>query len=87
MAVRTVDVPSPGPNDVLLRVEAAGLNPLDFKIQDDGLFTTEYPTILGFDAAGIIVAVGSNVEVLGYGAERTPSNHPISTALGGFFES
>ena len=67
LVVRTVDVPSPGPNDVLLRVEAAGLNPLDFKIQDDGLFTTEYPAILGFDAAGFIAAVGSNVDRLQVG--------------------
>ncbi len=67
LAVRTVDVPSPGPDDVILRVEAAALNPLDWKIQDAGLFTTAFPTILGWDAAGVVVSVGSNVDRLKVG--------------------
>ncbi|TFK93790.1 GroES-like protein [Polyporus arcularius HHB13444] len=67
LAVQTVDVPSPGPDDVLLKVEAAALNPLDWKIQDAGLFTTAFPTILGWDAAGVVVAVGSKVDRLKVG--------------------
>ncbi|KAI0711848.1 GroES-like protein [Cerioporus squamosus] len=67
LAVRTADVPTPGPDDVLLRVESAALNPLDWKIQDAGLFTAAFPTILGWDAAGVVVAVGSNVERLKVG--------------------
>ena len=67
LAVRTVNVPSPGPDDVLLRVEAAGLNPLDWKIQETGLYTTTYPVLLGEDGAGVVVAVGSNVDRLKIG--------------------
>ena len=67
LAVRTVNVPSPGRDDVLLRVEAAGLNPLDWKIQETGLYTTTYPVLLGEDGAGVVVAVGSNVDRLKIG--------------------
>ncbi|RPD60290.1 GroES-like protein [Lentinus tigrinus ALCF2SS1-7] len=59
--VSTTDVPKPGPDDVLVKIEATALNPLDWKVQKYGLFVEVYPTVLGFDAAGRVVAVGENV--------------------------
>ena len=50
--------PSPGPNEVLVRVQAASLNPVDFKVAAVGSDLWTYPHVSGVDAAGIIEAVG-----------------------------
>ncbi len=60
------DFPSPSPaaNQVLLKVYAAGINPLDWKIcegQLKFLLGARFPLILGNDAAGVITAVGGEV--------------------------
>lgn len=44
--IHTADVPKPGPGQILVKVQAAGLNPLDWKIQLYGLFIDEFPSIL-----------------------------------------
>ncbi|RPD59725.1 GroES-like protein [Lentinus tigrinus ALCF2SS1-6] len=56
-------VPKPGPNDVLLKVVAAGLNPADWKIQSGapGPLVSQWPFIGGLEAAGIIEEVGAEV--------------------------
>ncbi len=59
--VQDVDVASPGPDDVLIKVEAAGLNPVEGKIQALGILSQSWPQILGFDGAGTVVVIGSNV--------------------------
>ena len=61
--VHTADVPKPGPGQLLIKVEAAGLNPVDWKIQLYGLFsdTMEFPSILGSDAAGTVEELGEGV--------------------------
>lgn len=56
--------PQPGPNDVLVSVRAASVNPVDFKVRDGQLrFLRPYrfPLILGHDCAGEVAAVGANV--------------------------
>lgn len=60
-SVGTTSVPQPGANEVLIRVEAAALNPIDWKIQRYGIVVEKYPAILGSDIAGVIEGVGSNV--------------------------
>ncbi|MGB8600929.1 MAG: NADP-dependent oxidoreductase [Rhizomicrobium sp.] len=60
----TLPEPSVGPDDVLIEVHAAGLNPLDLKIRD-GAFKAflpyRPPLILGHDVAGKVIRVGGNV--------------------------
>ena len=53
-------VPSPGPGEVLVRVSAAGLNPLDVKIAagEAAHAQVRTPAVLGLDAAGVVVATG-----------------------------
>ncbi len=63
-ALKTRDVPKPGPGDVLVKNIAVGLNPVDWKIQTWGLFVEKYPVILGLDAAGVVEAVGEGVTSL-----------------------
>ncbi|KAI0690510.1 GroES-like protein [Cerioporus squamosus] len=65
--VWTTDVPTPAADDVLVKIEATALNPLDWKIQAHGPFVEVYPTILGFDGAGTVVALGENVSTVAVG--------------------
>lgn len=39
------------------------MNPVDWKVQDLGIIVQSYPAIIGSDLAGIVEAVGENVEV------------------------
>lgn len=59
--IHTADVPKPGPGQILVKVQAAGLNPLDWKIQLYGLFIDEFPSILGHDVAGTVEELGEGV--------------------------
>ncbi|KAI0715786.1 GroES-like protein [Cerioporus squamosus] len=56
----------PGPKDVLVKVVAAGLNPLDWKLVDTpfSVFIPSYPFISGSDGAGIVEEVGAEVTTL-----------------------
>lgn len=60
------DRPTPSLNadEVLIKVTATAINPVDWKIRDYKLFLSEYPAILGSDAAGEIASVGSDVKTL-----------------------
>lgn len=56
--------PTPGPDDLLVSVCAASVNPLDFKIREGkvkALLPYKFPLILGNDLAGTVKAVGANV--------------------------
>ncbi len=57
---REVDLPDPGPGEVLLRHEAIGLNFID-TYHRSGLYPIELPGTLGLEAAGTIEAVGEGV--------------------------
>ncbi|PYI24005.1 GroES-like protein [Aspergillus japonicus CBS 114.51] len=48
-------------NQVAIKITATAVNPVDWKIRDYNVFLKSYPAVLGSDAAGEIVAVGSNV--------------------------
>lgn len=54
-------VPTPGEGEILVRNHAIAANPVDWKIQDYGLFVETYPSVLGSDVAGEVVSVGSGV--------------------------
>jgi NADPH:quinone reductase-like Zn-dependent oxidoreductase len=88
LELRTVDTPSPGDGEVLIRVAAASVNPLDWH------FMTGTPYVLrlvagirrprrairGADVAGTVVAVGADVEGL------APGDRVMGTARGSFAE-
>ena len=60
--IRSVPVPMPSPGQLLVKIHAAALNPVDWKIQKRGAFITEYPVILGSDIAGTVEALSVGVE-------------------------
>jgi NADPH2:quinone reductase len=53
--------PTPGAGQVVVRAKAIGVNPVDTYIRDGRYGERSFPFILGFDAAGIVEAVGSGV--------------------------
>jgi NADPH:quinone reductase len=60
-ALMEVPDPQPGPGQVLIKVEAAGINPFDRMIADGALQPigpARFPLVLGVDLAGIVEAVG-----------------------------
>jgi NADPH2:quinone reductase len=65
--------PKPGPGELLVKVAAAGVNPVDFKLRQ-GVFKDwmplTFPAVLGGDFAGTVVAVGPGVNPSRIG-ERT----------------
>jgi NADPH:quinone reductase-like Zn-dependent oxidoreductase len=58
-SLRDVPEPQPGPDEILVRVTAAGVNPVDWKLRDNGM--KPMPFVLGQDFAGVVSAFGSNV--------------------------
>ncbi|WP_039631191.1 NADP-dependent oxidoreductase [Streptomyces sp. 769] len=68
--------PKVGPDSVLIRVHAAGVNPVDWKVVAgylDGMMHAHFPLIPGWDVAGVVEAVGADAteyavgdEVIGY---------------------
>ncbi|GAA2068376.1 NADP-dependent oxidoreductase [Streptomyces albiaxialis] len=66
-ALRLTDLPEPkvAPGEVLIRVKAAGVNPVDWKLAGgglDALMETHFPLIPGWDVAGVVERVGLDVE-------------------------
>ncbi|KAK0117870.1 hypothetical protein ONS95_012190 [Cadophora gregata] len=51
-------IPRPGPNQLLVKVLVAGLNPHDQRTRDAGLFVTTYPYVLASDLVGEVIAIG-----------------------------
>ncbi|MEU1571451.1 NADP-dependent oxidoreductase [Streptomyces collinus] len=66
--VRT-ERPVPKPNEVLVRVRAAGVNPTDWKHRATGGFLGEPPFVLGWDVSGVVEAVGIGVVAFAPGDE------------------
>ncbi|KAI0074134.1 GroES-like protein [Panus rudis PR-1116 ss-1] len=64
MVIGTVDVYKPEVGEALVRIEATGLSPADWKIHEWGIGITEFPTILGGPAAGVVVQLGEGVSNL-----------------------
>lgn len=54
------NAPQPGPNDLIVEVRGISVNPVDVKVRASAQ-PENGPRILGFDAAGIVTAVGSAV--------------------------
>ena len=67
---RDVEKPHPGPGEVLVRVVAAGTNPVDAKFRAaGGSIGLEAPIVLGADISGVVEEVGAGVTDLAPGDE------------------
>jgi NADPH:quinone reductase-like Zn-dependent oxidoreductase len=80
LEVRDVPRPSPGPDEVLVEVKAAGINPGESKIRTGALhdrWPSTFPSGQGSDLAGVVADVGPGVaeftvgdEVVGFTDQR-----------------
>ena len=64
LTVSSIAPPAAGTGQVLVRVHAAGINGLDWKLREGYLqkaFPLQLPTVLGIELAGIVEAVGAGV--------------------------
>ena len=87
--VRVADMPDPElrNDDVLVEVHAAGVNPLDSKIRDGQfkrILRYRLPLVLGNEAAGVVVRVGSQVRRFKPGDEVYA--RPATDRIGTFAE-
>jgi NADPH:quinone reductase-like Zn-dependent oxidoreductase len=62
-AVMALPKPKPGPGQILIKIRAAGMNPMDRAISEGEWKATmpgTFPLVLGSDVAGVVEAVGQN---------------------------
>ncbi|MBU3078081.1 zinc-binding alcohol dehydrogenase family protein [Sphingomonas quercus] len=64
-----VPAPTPGPRDIIVRVKAISVNPADTKIRASATPADGAARILGWDAAGIVEAIGPEVTLFAVGDE------------------
>ena len=63
LQVETVDVPSPAPGEVRIRVKALGLNRAEAMFRSGHyLEQPRFPARLGYEAAGVVESIGAGVE-------------------------
>lgn len=84
LRVEEVEKPAPGPRDVLVRVFAASVNPVDTKIRagaQRGIVRLTLPWILGLDVSGVVEEVGPSVTRFSVGDEvmSTPTHRRPGT--------
>src|SRR5688572_15179680 len=64
LELRDVPAPTPGPGEVLVRVVASGPNPVDGKLRQDASWAgLKPPVVLGYDASGVVEAVGPGADL------------------------
>jgi NADPH:quinone reductase-like Zn-dependent oxidoreductase len=83
-----VPAPTVGPRDVLVRVAAAGINPLDKMVRDGEfkrLLKYKTPFVLGHDVAGVVTQVGADVRHFKVGDEVYA--RPRDGRIGAFAEA
>lgn len=85
--------PTPGPGQVLVRVAATSVNPVDYKIRDGSAaaLAPPFPAVLHMDVAGTVAALGENAsgfavgdEVFGCAGGMVGAEGPLPGALADF---
>ena len=72
LITKDIETPSIGANEVLIKTKAIGVNPVDYKVRAnepfiDMIIGEQRPVILGWDVAGVITEVGTDVNELKIG--------------------
>ncbi|HUE13673.1 MAG TPA: NADPH:quinone reductase [Planctomycetaceae bacterium] len=79
--------PKPGPTQVLVKVGAVSVNPIDTYIRSGAVpAPLKFPYIIGSDLAGTVVACGSEVRTLKPGDRVWGSNQGVGGRTGSFAE-
>lgn len=62
LEIRDAPMPIPGPGEIVIKNAAIAINPLDWHMQDAGVFVQHWPAILGCDVAGEVYEVAPDVD-------------------------
>ena len=88
MDIIEVPIPETPKNAVRIRVHAFSFNPIDYKrrqgVMKDLMPEKQWPVIMGYDAAGVIDAVGSDIKKFKNGDEvyvRIGSEFPAQVSM------
>lgn len=84
MKVGNLEKPSARTGEILVKIKATALNPVDYKTGNGGNPTWSYPHVLGLDSAGVVEDVGENVTNIKVGDRVV--YHSDLTKKGGFAE-
>ena len=88
--LKLADIPEPtiqSPTELLVRLKAAGINPIDTKLRSRGTFHPDrLPSILGCDGAGIVEAIGADVTKFKIGDEVYFCNGGLGAHQGNYAE-
>ncbi|MFZ4557760.1 MAG: zinc-dependent alcohol dehydrogenase family protein, partial [Pseudanabaena sp.] len=88
--LKLADIPEPtiqSPTELLVRLKAAGINPIDTKLRSRGTFHPDrLPSILGCDGAGIVEAIGADVTKFKVGDEVYFCNGGLGAHQGNYAE-
>lgn len=79
----TRTTPQPGPKQMLIKVKAIAMNPVDFFQRDVSGLIKSFPTVLGSDIAGIVVSIGPDAPL----GTPLPGSRVAAYASGYFHES
>jgi len=64
LKIRDIDKPEPAAGQLLVKVQATNVNPIDWKIREGWMamrYGEEFPMILGWDCSGVVEAIGDGV--------------------------
>jgi len=88
--LQTSEIPKPAlnhPNSVLVKIHAAGVNPIDTKVRASNMYYPDkLPSILGCDAAGVVESVGASVSRFKPGDEVYYFNNGLGYEPGNYAE-
>jgi NADPH:quinone reductase-like Zn-dependent oxidoreductase len=72
LSINEIEKPSLKPNDILVKVKAASINPIDYKMVEGKLkdmISLNLPTTIGFDLSGVVMEKGADVNKFEIGDE------------------
>lgn len=61
LEVGDAPLPKAGAGEIIVKNAAVAINPLDYHMQDAGVFVQQWPTVLGCEVAGEVYEVSSGV--------------------------
>ena len=83
LALQDIELPEPGPGEVLVEVRAAGANPIDYKLYSGEMGSDPHnlPMPIGLEVAGVVVAAEPGAE--GYTGPLTVGDEVVVTNIQG----
>lgn len=87
LKTQEIATPVPGDFEILVKVKATSINPIDWKIRRGDLrllLPKRFPRIVGGDFAGVVEAVGKSVKALKPGDSVFGMTNPLRTQFGSY---